>query len=59
MSNATTERTELKLRDRASGQWIWLVIRDNRVTGAMGSSPARYIGLTEAEARHKARYAQR
>ncbi len=60
MSNTTKkDTTELTLRDRAAGQKIWLTLRDGVVVGAMGSSPARYIGLTEAEARHKARYAQR
>lgn len=49
----------LKLNDRFSGQAIWLKLRDGIVVGACGSSPRRFIGLTEQQARHKARYAQR
>ena len=51
-------KTELTLRDKASGQRIFLTMRDGAVVGAMGSDPQRYIGLTEAAARHKARYAR-
>lgn len=50
---------KISLRDRASSQKIYLTIRDGIVVGAMGSDPKRYLGLTEAAARHKARYAQR
>ena len=46
---------EIKLRDRYSGNPIWIVVRDGMVTGAMGCEPARYIGLTESDARHYAR----
>jgi hypothetical protein len=53
--NATT----LTLKDRASGNKMYLTIRDGVVVGAMGADPARYMGLTEAQAKHRARYAQR
>lgn len=51
--------TRLILKERVSGFSICLILRDGIVTGAMGSDPWRYIGLTEAAARHKARYAQK
>ena len=38
---------------------IFLTLRDGVVVGAMGSEPARFVGLTESEARHRARYAQK
>lgn len=46
----------LTLRDRASRLTIWLWLRDGVVVGAAGSDPARYLGMTEARARHVARY---
>lgn len=49
------EPVELKLNDKGRG-YIWLTLRDGIVVGAMGSDPKRYIGLTEARARHIARY---
>lgn len=49
----------VKLRDRASGNYVWLSIRDGVVVGAMGSDPKRFVGLTEQEARRKARFGQR
>ncbi len=42
------------LKDKGRGR-IYLSIRGGTVVGAMGSDPARYIGLTEARARHVAR----
>lgn len=51
--------TQIKLKDRASGCFIFLAIRDGVVVGAMGSEPARFVGLTEEQARHRARYAQK
>lgn len=47
------------LRDRASGQRVWLYVRRGVVVGAMGSSPRRYLGMKEEAARHRARYAQK
>lgn len=52
-------KTSLRLRDRVSGNFIYLTLRDGVVVGAMGSDPARYVGLTERQARHKARFSQR
>ncbi len=46
----------IKLRDKASRNTIWLSIRDGVVVGAIGSDPARFMNLTEARARHVARY---
>lgn len=37
---------------------MYLTLSDGVVVGAMGADPARYMGLTEAQARHKARYSQ-
>lgn len=51
-----TQTETLCLRDRASGLRIWLTLRDGMVVGAMGSDPKRYLGLTEAVARHRARH---
>jgi hypothetical protein len=51
--------TTLNLKDRVSGGRIYLTIRDGVVVGAMGADPARYMGLTEAQAVRKARYGQR
>lgn len=47
-----------KLNDKGHGQ-IWITVRDGVVVGAMGSDPQRYLGLTEARARHVARYGGR
>lgn len=49
----------LELKDRMSGHKIYLTFRDGEVVGAMGSEPGRYMGLTEREARHMARYSNR
>lgn len=46
----------LNLRDKASGGRIYLNVRGGHVVGAMGADPYRYLGLTEADARHVARY---
>lgn len=50
---------EIKLRDRYSGSPISLVVRDDRVVGAMGTEPKRYLGMTLDEARHYARHGGR
>ena len=49
----------LKLKDKHSGCYVWLNLRDCIVVGAMGSDPRRFLGLTEARARHIARYGGR
>lgn len=46
---------KLALRDRIRGK-VWLNLRDDVVVGATGSEPERFIGLTESQARHVARY---
>lgn len=46
----------IKLKDKASGCFIWIAITEGKVVGALGSDPQRYMGLTEAQARHLARY---
>lgn len=51
--------TTLVLKDRMSGNKVYLTLRDGTVVGAMGSEPRRYLGLSEAAARRKARYGQR
>lgn len=51
--------TTLVLKDRMSGHKIYLTLKGGTVVGAMGSEPRRYLGLTETEARHKARYSNR
>lgn len=51
--------SSLRLRDRVSGNSIFLTLRDGVVVGAMGADPARFVGLTEQQARHKARFSQR
>ena len=51
-------KEDLILKDRGRGR-IWLVIRNGIVTGAMGSEPERYVGLTIDQARHLARYGGR
>jgi len=50
---------EIQLRDRYSGSPIALTIRDDRVVGAMGTEPKRYIGMTLDEAKHYARHGGR
>ena len=47
---------EIQLRDRYSGSPISLVVRGDRVVGAMGTEPKRYLGMTLDEARHYARH---
>ena len=49
----------LILRDKLSGGRVHLWITGGIVTGAMGTEPARYMGKTEARARHVARYGGR
>jgi hypothetical protein len=51
--------SSLRLRDRVSGNSIFLTFRDGVVVGAMGADPSRYVGLTEQQARHRARFSQR
>jgi hypothetical protein len=51
--------TTLVLKDRMSGHKIYLTLREGVVVGAMGSEPRRYLGLSEREARRKARYSNR
>jgi hypothetical protein len=51
--------TTLTLKDRVSGNRMYLSLRDGVVVGAMGADPKRYLGLTEQAAKHKARYAQK
>lgn len=46
---------ELNLKDKGRGR-VLLTIRDGVVVGAIGSEPARFLGLTESGARHLARY---
>lgn len=48
-----TQTLTLKNKGRGS---IFLVIRGGVVIGALGCEPGRFIGLTEARARHVARY---
>lgn len=54
-----TKTSSLRLRDRVSGNFIYLTLRDGVVVGAMGADPSRYVGLTEQQARHRARFSQR
>ncbi len=49
----------IRLKDRVSGGFVFLSIRGGVVVGAMGADPARFVGLTEQAARHRARFAQR
>jgi hypothetical protein len=49
----------MRLRDKASGNSVWISVRDGVVVGAMGSDPGRFVGLTEQRARHIARYGGR
>lgn len=53
---ATRPCTEFWLRDKASANRILIATRDHVVVWAMGADPHRFIGLTEVEARHLARY---
>jgi hypothetical protein len=46
----------IKLKDRYSRDYVWLVIRDGRVVGVTGADPSRYMGMTLDEAKHYARY---
>ena len=48
----------LSLNDKGRGR-IYLNVRDGVVVGAMGSEPARFLGLTLERARHIARYGGR
>lgn len=45
----------ITIKNRSAGR-ITLTVRDGIVVGAFGSEPARFVGLTEARARHVARY---
>ena len=45
----------VKLNDKVRGA-IQLNVADGRVVSAMGSEPARYVGLTLEAAKHLARY---
>jgi hypothetical protein len=44
------------LKDRDSGNLVWLSVRDGVVVGAMGPDPKRYLGMTLNAAKHFARY---
>lgn len=44
------------LRDKLSRARVLIATRDGIVVWAMGCEPERFIGLTEVEARHLARY---
>lgn len=46
----------IQLKDRYSGDRVWLKMRDGRVVGVMGADPKRYLGLTLEAAQHYARY---
>jgi len=46
----------VKLKDRNSGNQVWLTVRDGVVVGCMGSDPKRYVGLTIEMAKHHARH---
>ena len=52
---ATQHSADLTLKDKGHDT-IWLWMRDGVVIGAMGSEPKRYLGLTEKQARHLARF---
>ena len=49
-------KREVSLKDRYSGNLVWLTVRDGVVVGAMGSDPKRYLGMTLDAAKHYARY---
>lgn len=55
-SAAQLDRETLILKDKVSGNRIFLTVRDDQVVGAMGSDPKRYMGLPVATARYVARY---
>lgn len=46
----------IKLKDRYSGGYVWLTMRDGNVVGVMGSDPKRYLGMALDRAKHVARY---
>lgn len=46
----------ITLKDKHSGNLVWITLRDGIVVGAAGSDPNRYLGKTEQRARHMARY---
>ena len=48
-------RPQLVLEDKQRGL-IHLGVRNGIVVSALGSEPERYLGLTEDQARHLARY---
>ena len=54
-STSAKPAVRLTLRDRERGH-ISLTLRDGIVVGAAGSEPKRFMGLSEAQARHLARY---
>jgi len=58
MATMTTGPTDkdLKLKDRHSGNYVYLTVRGGVVVGAMGSDPKRFVGLTVERARHIARH---
>ncbi len=58
-SLAQSSSSQVKLKDRYSGSYVWLTVRDGRVVGVMGSDPSRYMGMTIDEARYHARYGGR
>lgn len=49
-------KTQITLKDRYSGNFIFLNVKDGVVVGAVGSEPKRYLGMTLAAAKHYARY---
>lgn len=48
-------KTTMTLKDKGRGR-IWLTILDGLVISAMGSEPARFVGLSIERAKHLARY---
>jgi hypothetical protein len=55
-AHATKAVSVIKLKDRYSGGYVWLTVRDGTVVGVMGSDPKRYLGMTLDRAKHVARY---
>lgn len=55
-TSAQLDRETLILKDKNSGNRIFLTVRDGHVVGAMGSDPKRYMGLPIGTAQHVARY---
>ncbi len=49
-------KTTIIVKDRYSGQRMFLTVKDGVVVGAMGTEPKRYLGMTLALAKHYARY---